>query len=130
MPGAARLNTTQQVGYLDAIVTYSDAGIAAGTKRIGTLPKGAMVTQTKAQMLTVSTAGAALTVGSASGTATSIATAGDINETTTALQTVAGVGVLSTSDDLDIYAKWTGATAGVAAIAIEYVPFRPQAQYY
>jgi hypothetical protein len=130
MPGAPRLVHTQQVGFIDAIVTYSDAGIVAGTKRIGTTPKGAMHTQTKVQMLTVSTAGAALTVGTGSGTATSIATAGDINETTTGLQTVSGVGVLSTTVDQDIFVKWTGATAGVAAIAIEYVPFRPQAQYY
>lgn len=114
---------TDQVHYLKAYVTYSDSGIVAGTKEIGTLPKNAFVINTHVKMATAGTA--AFTVGTGSGTATSIATAGDINETVTTMQAVTGVGVLSSTTDLPVFVKWAQDTAGAAYIAISYIPFPP-----
>lgn len=116
---------TDQTHYLKAYVTYSDAGIVAGTKEIGTLPKNAQILRSSVQIATVSTAGGVLSVGTASGTATNIVTAGDVNETVQAVTAVAGVGVLSATLDYPVYVKWATATAGAAYITIEYACHAP-----
>lgn len=103
---------------LPARVTYSDTGIVAGTKQIGTIPKGAFHIATHVQMETVGTA--ALTLGTTSGTANTLVTAGDINETVAALTRVAGLGVISTSAELPVYIKWAQDTAGVANVVLEF----------
>lgn len=123
MPGPAHLLHTDQIHFLKKYVTYSDAGVSAGTARIGTLPKNAFHVATHVQVATVSTAGGVLTVGTTSGTANTIVTAGDVNETVQAVTRVAGVGVLNSTTDMDVYVKWATATAGAAYIAIEYIPF-------
>lgn len=104
-------------------VTYSDAGASAGTLKIGTAPKNSLFGPTLVQMATVGTA--ALTVGTASGTANNIVTAGDVNETVAAVTSVAGVGVLDASNDVPIYVKWAADTAGAAYIVVQYHPFGP-----
>lgn len=114
-----------QTHYLKKYVTYSDAGIVAGTLEIGTLPKNAFILRTPVQISTVSTAGNVLTVGTTSGTANTIVTAGDVNETVLAVTNVAGVGVLSSTADTPVYVKWATGTSGAAYIVIEYVPFPP-----
>jgi hypothetical protein len=116
---------TDQVHFLKKYITYSDSGVSAGTLEIGRLPKNSLILATHVQVATVSTAGGALTVGTTSGTANSIVTSGDINETVAAVTRVAGVGVLSSTADLPVYVKLSGATAGAAYVAIEYIPFPP-----
>lgn len=113
---------TDQTHFLKKYITYSDSGISAGTFEIGTLPKNAQILRTVVQIATVSTAGGVLTVGTASGTANNIVTAGDINETVLAQTSVAGVGVLSSTLDYPVYLKWATATGGAAYVTIEYVP--------
>lgn len=125
MAGPAHLIHTDQIHFLKKYVTYSDSGVSAGTARIGTLPKNSLIVATHVQIATVSTAGGVLTLGTTSGTATSIVTAGDINETVAAVTRVAGVGVLNSTTDMDVYVKWATATAGIAYVAVEYIPFPP-----
>ena len=116
---------TAQTHYLAKYITYSDAGVSAGTAEIGTLPKNAQILRAVVQIATVSTAGGVLSVGTASGTATNIVTAGDINETVLAQTSVAGVGVLSSTVDYPVYVKWATATGGAAYVSIEYIPHGP-----
>lgn len=112
---------TDQTHYLKQYVTYSSSGIVAGTLTIGTLPKNSLILHTKVKFATAGTA--ALTIGTVSGTANDIATAGDINETVTTMQTIAGLGPLNTTTDHPVYVKWAQDTAGAAYIVIEYVAF-------
>lgn len=108
-------------------IPYDNVALAAGTLKIGKLPANCLITRT---IVNITTAFAAtttnvLTVGTVSGTANTIVTAGDVNETVAALTSVAGVGTLSTSAALNVFAKFTGAgaanTAGVADILVFYV---------
>lgn len=111
-------------------VSYDNVALAAGTLKIGKLPAFALITRTIVNIRTAfaATTTNVLTVGTTSGTATSIVTSGDVNETVTGLTSVAGVGVLSTSAELPVYAKFTGAgaanTAGVADIMVFYVDLK------
>lgn len=106
-------------------VTYSDSGVSAGTLQIGTIPKYSDIKSIRVQIATVSTAGGVLTVGTTSGTANTLVTAGDINETVQAVTSVTGPGVLSanTSAEVPIYVKWATATGGAAYISVEYIPY-------
>lgn len=119
---------TQQVHYIAKSVTYSDAGIAAGTLELpASLPANAYVTQTSVKIKTAfnATTTNVLTVGTVSGTANDVVTAGDVDETTQAVTTVKGVGVISASAEKKLYAKYTqsgaAATAGAADIVVQYV---------
>lgn len=122
---------TQQVHYIFKSVTYSDSGISAGTLEFpASLPAGAHIIQTNVDITTAfaATTTNVLTVGTVSGTATDIVSAGDIDETTAAMTIVKGVGTLSASGEKKIYVKFTGAgtanTAGAADICVLYVQSR------
>lgn len=126
MPNPAKLYHTDQAHFLRRYVTYSDSGIVAGTLEMDSrLPKNAMHIATHVWMATASTAGNVLTVGTTSGTANSMVTSGDINETVQAYTRVAGIGVVSSASDLPVYVKWATGTSGAAYIAVEFLPFPP-----
>ena len=108
-------------------IAYDDPFLAAGTKIIGKLPANAKITRVLVDITTAfaATTTNVLTLGTVSGTANTIVTAGDINETVAAMTEVAGVRTLSTSSELTVYAKFTGAgaanTAGACDVVVFYV---------
>ena len=125
MVGTARTYHTQQVHYLRKRVNYNDVGISVGVV-MGTLPKGAMITNQHVRCNTAFNAGTtnALNVGtSAGGTQlfTDAATAGARNPT---------VANLSFAADTDIFVQYaqtgTAATAGQADIVINFAPNNDQ----
>lgn len=125
MPQPAYLLEHSVPHVIKKYVTYSDAGVSAGTAQIGTVPKNADFARIRVQIATVSTAGGVLTVGTTSGTANTLVTAGDINETVQAVTVVNGPGVLSSTAETPIYVKWATATGGAAYVSVEYIPYPP-----
>jgi len=126
---SARQYHTRQVHYLSKAVTYSDAGIAGGStvKFNNGLPANAFITESYVRVKTAFNAATTnvLTVGTNSATTNDIVAAGDVNEASTQMFVVAGVGVLNTSAPLEVYVKYTQtgtvATTGAADIVIGYV---------
>ena len=121
----------QSVHYIRKAFTYSDPDIAGGTLRLpAAIPAGAIITQVLVDITTAFNAGSTnvLTLGTQSGTASDIVTAGDVNET------VAGVNIVTTSaaighvgsSAIDLYLKYaqtgTAATAGAGHVLIAYAP--------
>lgn len=127
--GTARNYHQRMVHYLTKSVTYSDAGIADGdaVKFNASLPKNAFITETYVDVKTVFNAATTnvLTVGTNTATTNNIVAAGDVNEASAQMFEVTGVGVLDTSTELDVYAKFTQtgtpATTGAADIVVAYV---------
>lgn len=124
-----RLLHSQQVHYIAKSFTYSDTGIDTGILEFpASLPANAHIIRTQVKINTAfaATTSNVLTIGTASGTANDIVTAGDINETVTGVTNVTGVGVISSSAEKKLYIKFTGAgtanTAGAAVAIIEYIP--------
>lgn len=117
----------QNTTYIAKRVTYSDAGISAGTLEFpARLPPNCFILSTSIQIRTAFNAGTTnvLTVGTVSGTAADIVTASDVNEGATGITRVAGVGVLSKTAEKQIFVKYaqtgTAASAGEADIIVEY----------
>lgn len=112
-------------------VTYSDASIDAGTLRMpAALPAGSIITQVIVDVVTAFNAGTTnvLTVGTQSGTANDIVTAGDVNEGAAGVNNVttsAAIGYIGSSA-IDLFIKYaqtgTAATAGAAHIVVCYIP--------
>lgn len=119
MTGIARQTQEQQIHYLRKKVNFNDAGIGSGVV-MGTLPKGAVITNVVVQCTTAFNAGTtnALQVGTAaSGTqVTNDAATSGTRATTPNLD-------LSAADQ-DIFVTYaqtgTAATAGKAIIVIAY----------
>jgi hypothetical protein len=105
-------------------VAYDDVALAAGTLKIGKVPQDVFITRGIVEVVTAfaATTTNTLTVGTVSGTASTVITAGDVNETVAGINLVAAKGVLSTTADLTLYAKFAGAgtanTAGAASILV------------
>lgn len=119
---------TQQVHYIAKQVTYSDSGISAGTLEFpARLPPNACIVFAHTWVKTAFNAATTnvLTVGTVSGTANDILTGGDVDETATVGTLTKGVGVISSTAEKQIFAKYTqtgaAASAGVAVITIGYI---------
>jgi hypothetical protein len=128
MTEVARQYHTRQVHYMTKSVTYSDAGISVGNgvKFKASLPKNAFAQNTSIKVKTAFNAATTnvLTVGTNPNTTNDIVAAADVNEASAIGFNVAGPGVLSTTQDLDVYVKFTqtgaAATTGAADIVITY----------
>lgn len=108
----------------------SEGTIAAGTLQLGKLPANAFVLGRTVHVTTAfaATTTNVLTIGTVSGTANDIVTAGDVNETVTGVNHLSTpLGVLNSTQPLTVYAYFTGAgaanTAGAASFVMMFYDF-------